>query len=102
MMVGSSQHQLLQRKGKAVADKGAAAAAVTVAAEKVVVAVRAATREISKTAIVWALTHVVQPGASIILLVVIPAQSSGIVSFARIPVSLTRYNFFSAALCFRF
>ncbi|CAD6231027.1 unnamed protein product [Miscanthus lutarioriparius] len=75
MMVGSSQQQLLQRKGKSVAGKGAAAA--TVAAEKVVVAVRAATREISKNAIVWALTHVVQPGGSIILLVVIPAQSSG-------------------------
>ncbi|XP_066312092.1 inactive protein kinase SELMODRAFT_444075-like [Miscanthus floridulus] len=75
MMVGSSQQQLLQRKGKSVAGKGAAAA--TVAAEKVVVAVRAATREISKNAIVWALTHVVQPGGSIILLVVIPAQNSG-------------------------
>ncbi|CAD6237966.1 unnamed protein product [Miscanthus lutarioriparius] len=75
MMAGSSQQLLLQRKGKSVAGKGAAAA--TVAAEKVVVAVRAATREISKNAIVWALTHVVQPGGSIILLVVIPAQSSG-------------------------
>ncbi|WVZ69815.1 hypothetical protein U9M48_018544 [Paspalum notatum var. saurae] len=75
MMVGSSQQQLLQRKGKAVAEKGAASA--TPAVEKVVVAVRAAAREISKTAIVWALTHVVQPGGSIILLVVIPAHSSG-------------------------
>ncbi|KAG0538354.1 hypothetical protein BDA96_03G228700 [Sorghum bicolor] len=75
MMVGSSQQQLLQRKGKSVAGKAAAAA--TAAAEKVVVAVKAATREISKTAIVWALTHVVQPGGSIILLVVIPAHSSG-------------------------
>ncbi|XP_062214398.1 inactive protein kinase SELMODRAFT_444075-like isoform X2 [Phragmites australis] len=73
MMVGSSQQLLLlQRKGKA-----AAAAAAAPAAEKVVVAVRAATREISKTAIVWALTHVVQPGGSIILLVVVPAHSSG-------------------------
>jgi len=84
MMAGSSQQQLLQRKGKSVAGKGAAAA--TVAAEKVVVAVRAATREISKNAIVWALTHVVQPGGSIILLVVIPAQSSGIVSGFGFPV----------------
>lgn len=78
--MGSSQQQqqlLLQRKGKSVADKGATAASATVAAEKVVVAVRAATREISKTAIIWALTHVVQPGGSILLLVVIPAQSSG-------------------------
>ena len=38
---------------------------------------RAATREISKTAMIWALTHVVQLGRSIILLVVIPAQRSG-------------------------
>ncbi|AQK96431.1 Protein kinase protein with adenine nucleotide alpha hydrolase-like domain [Zea mays] len=76
MIVGSSQQQLLlQRKGKPVAGKGAAS--MTVKAEKVVVAVRAATREISKTAVIWALTHVVQPGGSIILLVVIPAQSSG-------------------------
>lgn len=78
MMVGSSQQQLLlQRKGKAVADKGVPAAS----AEMVVVAVKAATREISKTAILWALTHVVQPGGSIILLVVVPAHSSGIVLF---------------------
>jgi len=75
MMVGSSQQQLLQRKGKAVDEKGSATPAA--AAEKVVVAVRAATREISTTAIVWALTHVVQPGGSIILLVVIPAHTSG-------------------------
>jgi hypothetical protein len=74
VMASSTKQQqlLLQRKGKAAAEKGAPAAA-----EKVVVAVRAAIREISKTAIVWALTHVVQPGGSIILLVVIPAQSSG-------------------------
>ncbi|KAK3161217.1 hypothetical protein QOZ80_1BG0074020 [Eleusine coracana subsp. coracana] len=70
---GSSQQQLLQRKGKAIADKGVPAAS----AEMVVVAVKAAAREISKTAIVWALTHVVQPGGSIILLVVVPAHSSG-------------------------
>ncbi|GJN18458.1 hypothetical protein PR202_gb05623 [Eleusine coracana subsp. coracana] len=69
---GSSQQQLLQRKGKAIADKGVPAAS----AEMVVVAVKAAAREISKTAIVWALTHVVQLGGSIILLVVVPAHSS--------------------------
>lgn len=86
------QQQLLlqQRKGKAVANKGAPAAA---AEEKVVVAVRAAIREISKTAIVWALTHVVQPGGSIILLVVIPAQSSGIVSFPCNPVRPSQMQF---------
>ncbi|MQL72363.1 hypothetical protein Taro_004704 [Colocasia esculenta] len=46
------------------------------AAEKVVVAVKAS-REIPRTALVWALTHVVQPGDCITLLVVVPAQSSG-------------------------
>jgi hypothetical protein len=80
MMAGSSQQLLLQRKGKAVADKSAPSLA---SAEMVVVAVKAATREISKAAIVWALTHVVQPGGSIILLIVVPAHSSGIVLFSR-------------------
>lgn len=46
------------------------------AAEKIVVAVKAS-KEIPKTALVWALTHVVQPGHCITLLVVLPAQSSG-------------------------
>lgn len=45
----------------------------------VVVAVRAAAREISKTAAVWALTHVVQHGDTILLLVLIPPQTSGMV-----------------------
>lgn len=48
------------------------------AAEKIVVAVKAS-KEIPKTALVWALTHVVQPGHCITLLVVLPAQSSGTV-----------------------
>ena len=46
-------------------------------AEKVVVAVKAS-KEIPKTALVWALTHVVQPGDCITLLVVVPSQGSGI------------------------
>ncbi|KAM7483829.1 hypothetical protein LguiB_008412 [Lonicera macranthoides] len=46
------------------------------AAEKVVVAVKAS-KEIPKTALVWALTHVVQPGHCITLLVVVPSQNSG-------------------------
>ncbi|XP_071715828.1 inactive protein kinase SELMODRAFT_444075-like [Rutidosis leptorrhynchoides] len=45
-------------------------------AEKVVVAVKAS-KEIPKTALVWALSHVVQPGHCITLLVVMPAQTSG-------------------------
>ncbi|XP_058067845.1 inactive protein kinase SELMODRAFT_444075-like isoform X2 [Magnolia sinica] len=45
-------------------------------AEKVVVAVKAS-KEIPRTALVWALTHVVQPGDCITLLVVVPAHSSG-------------------------
>ena len=44
-------------------------------AEKVVVAVKAS-KEIPKTALVWALTHVVQPGDCITLLVV-PSHGSG-------------------------
>ncbi|XP_044478791.1 inactive protein kinase SELMODRAFT_444075-like [Mangifera indica] len=45
-------------------------------AEKVVVAVKAS-KEIPKTALVWALTHVVQPGDCITLIVVVPAHCSG-------------------------
>lgn len=48
-------------------------------AEKIVVAVKAS-KEIPKTALVWALTHVVQPGDCITLLVVFPTQCSGIFS----------------------
>ncbi|KAJ9559666.1 hypothetical protein OSB04_004826 [Centaurea solstitialis] len=44
--------------------------------EKVVVAVKAS-KEIPKTALVWALTHVVQPGHCIMLLVVGPSQTTG-------------------------
>lgn len=49
-------------------------------AEKVVVAVKAS-KEIPKAALVWALTHVVQPGDCITLLVVVPSQSSGMQVF---------------------
>lgn len=45
-------------------------------AEKVMVAVKAS-KEIPKNALVWALTHVVQPGDCITLLVVVRSQSSG-------------------------
>ncbi|PIN27142.1 Serine/threonine protein kinase [Handroanthus impetiginosus] len=45
-------------------------------AEKVVVAVKAS-KDIPKTALVWALTHVVQPGDCITLLVVFSSHSSG-------------------------
>lgn len=45
-------------------------------AEKVVVAVKAS-KDIPKTALVWALTHVVQPGDCITLLVVISSHSPG-------------------------
>ncbi|KAL3824435.1 hypothetical protein ACJIZ3_020464 [Penstemon smallii] len=45
-------------------------------AEKVVVAVKES-KEIPKTALVWALTHVVQPGDCITLLVVVSSHSSG-------------------------
>ncbi|KZV27160.1 inactive protein kinase [Dorcoceras hygrometricum] len=45
-------------------------------AEKVVVAVKAS-KEIPKTALVWALTHVVQPGDCITLVVVVSSHHSG-------------------------
>ncbi|GFP86115.1 inactive protein kinase selmodraft_444075 [Phtheirospermum japonicum] len=45
-------------------------------AEKVVVAVKAS-KDIPKTALVWALTHVVQPGDCITLLVVFTSHGSG-------------------------
>ncbi|KAI4381876.1 hypothetical protein MLD38_007901 [Melastoma candidum] len=44
--------------------------------EKVVVAVKAS-KELPRAALVWALTHVVEPGDRISLLVVVPSQSSG-------------------------
>lgn len=58
-----------QRRGNQ--EKGGSDVAV-----KVVVAVKAS-KEIPKTALVWALTHVVQPGDCITLLVVVPSQSPG-------------------------
>lgn len=45
---------------------------------KVVVVAVKASRDISRNALVWALTHVVQPGDCIKLLVIIPPLSSGI------------------------
>ncbi|CAH9090488.1 unnamed protein product [Cuscuta epithymum] len=45
-------------------------------AEKVMVAVKAS-KEIPKSALLWALTHVVQPGDCITLLVVVPSNTSG-------------------------
>lgn len=62
-----------QKKGKQ--EKGG-----TDVAEKVVVAVKAS-KEIPKTALVWALTHVVQPGDCITLLVVVPSHGSGTIFF---------------------
>ncbi|XP_050217932.1 inactive protein kinase SELMODRAFT_444075 [Mercurialis annua] len=49
---------------------------VAVVGKFVVVAVKAA-KELSRRALVWALTHVAQPGDCIKLLVVLPTQSSG-------------------------
>ena len=49
-------------------------------ADKVVVVVAVkASKEIPRRALVWALTHVVQPGDCIMLLVVIPPHSHGII-----------------------
>ncbi|KAK2406352.1 inactive protein kinase [Trifolium repens] len=59
----------LQKRGKQ--EKGCDGAM------KVIVAVKASSKEIPKTALVWSLTHVVQPGDCITLLVVVPSQTSG-------------------------
>jgi len=63
-----------QKKGKQ--EKGGSDVAV-----KVVVAVKAS-KEIPKTALVWALTHVAQPGDYITLLVVVPSHAPGIFSIS--------------------
>lgn len=65
---------LQQKRGKLEKEKSSDAA------EKVVVAVKSSAKEVPRTALVWALTHVVQPGDCITLLVVVPSQSSGIIS----------------------
>ncbi|KAJ4821115.1 Inactive protein kinase [Rhynchospora pubera] len=65
-----------QQRGKGVVEKGLSDSSSSSSTEKVVVAVKAS-KEISRTALVWALRHVVQPGDCIILLVLIPTQSSG-------------------------
>ena len=54
-----------------------------VAGKVVVVAIKATSKEVSKTALVWALTHVVQPGDHIKLLVVIPSHHS-----SKIPLKI--------------
>lgn len=63
---------------------------VVVAGKVVVVAVKAS-KEIPRSALVWALTHVVQPGDFIILLVVIPPHSeSNTLSFFLPPHIIIR------------
>lgn len=51
--------------------------------EKLVVAVKAS-KDISKTALVWALTHVAHPGDCITFLIVLPDQTSGINVLSRL------------------
>lgn len=62
-----------QKRGKPEKEKGSS---VVAEKEKVVVAVKSS-KEVSRIALVWALTHVVQPGDCITLLVVVPSQTSG-------------------------
>ncbi|KAF9680461.1 hypothetical protein SADUNF_Sadunf06G0123500 [Salix dunnii] len=66
---------------------------VVVAGKVVVVAVKAS-KEIPRSALVWALTHVVQPGDLIILLVVIPAHSESkkLWGFSRLTSDCTTGN----------
>lgn len=51
------------------------------AGKVVVVAIKATSKDVSKAALVWALTHVVQPGDHIKLLVVIPSHPSSKIPF---------------------
>jgi hypothetical protein len=69
----------------------------------VVVAVRAAAREISKTAVLWALTHVVQHGDTILLLALNPPRtSSGSYSSFSCHYSFrTKCSTPPSALCFK-
>lgn len=61
----------------------------------VVVAVRAS-KEIPRTALVWALTHVAQPGDCIKLIVVVPTySSSNFLHFLNVPTFQLYYSFFS-------
>lgn len=62
---------------------------------KVVIVAVKASKDISRTALVWALTHVVQPGDCIKLLVIIPQLSSSIVITLSF-ISIFLYNF----ICF--
>ncbi|KAJ6407192.1 hypothetical protein OIU84_010656 [Salix udensis] len=66
---------------------------VVVAGKVVVVAVKAS-KEIPRSALVWALTHVVQPGDFIILLVVTPAHSESkkLWGFSRLTSDCTTGN----------
>ncbi|XP_017408126.1 uncharacterized protein LOC108321016 [Vigna angularis] len=65
---------------------------------KVVVVAVKASRDISRTALVWALTHVVQPGDCIKLLVVIPALSSSkrVWAFSRFTTDCASSNWRSS------
>jgi len=64
---------------------------------KVVVVAVKASRDISRTALVWALTHVVQPGDCIKLLVVIPALSSSIGYFRLFSLFFFFFNLYPIA-----
>lgn len=55
-----------------------------VVGKKVMVAVRAS-KEIPKAALLWTLTHVVQPGDRIRLLVVVPSNYTSKSSFFSLP-----------------
>ena len=63
-----------QQKRESILEKGCSSVSENV--EKVLVAVKAS-KEIPKAALVWALSHVVQPGDCITLIVVVPPPSSG-------------------------
>lgn len=62
-----------------------------VVGKKVIVAVRAS-KEISNSALIWTLTHVVQPGDRIRLLVVVPSNYSSNHLFLSLPFFVFKFT----------
>lgn len=62
---------------------------------KVVVVAVKALKEIPNTALVWALTHVVQPGDYIKLLAVVPSHTSSNHTFILVLISLSEEKILS-------
>lgn len=85
---------VLRMKNKGCRERG------VVVGKKVIVAVRAST-EISKAALLWTLTHVVQPGDRIRLLVVVPSYYTSTLLFLSLPFFVFKFTSFGSFLVLR-